>query len=77
MGRSMDWTLKDNMVNGLLLCAHSKAAEEAIPHLRKQCKLLLSIDVNAGRIYKCMQCFLLACLHGAFHCGQIVASGRL
>jgi len=21
MGRSMDWTLEDNMVNGLLLCA--------------------------------------------------------
>jgi len=38
MRRSKDWSLKDNMVNGLLLCARPtpQAEEGAIPHLYKQ-----------------------------------------
>jgi len=36
MGRSMDWTLEDNMVDGLFFCPHSQVAEKAIPHLYKQ-----------------------------------------
>ena len=38
MGKSMDWTLKDNMVNGLTWYSarHSQFAEAAILHLCKQ-----------------------------------------
>ena len=31
----MDWTLEDNMVNGLCFCT-TQAAEVAIPHMYKQ-----------------------------------------
>ena len=31
----MDWTLEDNMVDGLFICATLTAAEEDIPHLYK------------------------------------------
>ena len=37
MGRSMDWTLEDNMVDGLFFCVTlTGRGEEAIPHLCKQ-----------------------------------------
>jgi len=36
MGRSMDWSLEDNMVDGLFFCATRTGAEEAIPLLYKQ-----------------------------------------
>ena len=36
MGRSMDWTLEDNMVDGCSSAPHSQDAEEVIPHLYKQ-----------------------------------------
>ena len=35
MGRSMDWTLEDNMVGGLFFCA-TQAVEGVIPYLFKQ-----------------------------------------
>ena len=36
MGRSMDWTLEDNMSTVCSSAPHLQAAEEAIPHLYKQ-----------------------------------------
>jgi len=36
MGMSMEWTVEDNMVDGLFLCATLQGAEEAMPHLHKQ-----------------------------------------
>ena len=36
MGRSMDWTLEDNMVDGFFSAPHSQATEETIPRLYKQ-----------------------------------------
>ena len=36
VGRSMDWTLEDNMVDGLFFCATLTGRKEAIPHLYKQ-----------------------------------------
>jgi len=36
MRRLMDWTLENNMVDGLFFCANSQAAEQAIPYLYKQ-----------------------------------------
>jgi len=36
MGRSMDWTLADNMVDVCSSAPHSQATEEAIRHLYKQ-----------------------------------------
>jgi len=35
-GRVMDWTVKDNMVDGLFYCTTSRTAEGTIPHLYKQ-----------------------------------------
>jgi len=32
----MDWTLEDNMVDGLFFCATLTGRKEAIPHLYKQ-----------------------------------------
>jgi len=32
----MDWTLEDNMVDGLFLCATLTSGRRAIPHLYKQ-----------------------------------------
>jgi len=36
IGRSMDWTLEDNMVDGLFFCATLTGRKEAIPYLDKQ-----------------------------------------
>ena len=35
-GRSIDWTLENNMVNGLIFCALSQVAKSSIFHLCKQ-----------------------------------------
>ena len=36
MRRSMDWTLEDNTVDGVFLCATLTGYQEAMPHLYKQ-----------------------------------------
>ena len=36
MGRSIDWTLEDNMVDGLFICATLTGRRGDIPHLYKQ-----------------------------------------
>jgi len=55
MGRSMDWTLEDNMVNGLFFCATLTGRKEAIPHLYKQeQKRLTSVRRRLSQTQACL-----------------------
>jgi len=51
MGRSMDWTLEDIMINVLNFCATLTSRRAAIPHLCKQKqKLATSVQSKGERI---------------------------